>query len=247
MRRHRGLAAGAGLVLLTSVFALAVSTVLINRQKARADAQFHRARQAVDESFTQISEQRLLHVPGLQPLRTELLASTMKYYRDFYAEQRDDPTLELEMANTALRLGEIHAELNQSVEALKYLRDVDRIARRGIIVEPESETLMLSRARSTRLLTELQWPALDEHGQDQALRELRQVVELARRSPARNVQVESLAGSTLLASLLAERNRAGEGLLLLQEAEREIRRLMVNTTSSSTSDLLAGILSSTLR
>ena len=41
--------------------------------------------------FTTISESRLLNVPGLQPLRKELLDSAMKYYRDFLSQRGHDP------------------------------------------------------------------------------------------------------------------------------------------------------------
>jgi tRNA A-37 threonylcarbamoyl transferase component Bud32 len=42
-------------------------------QRKKAEASFASARAAVDESFTKISESQLLKVPGMQPLRRELL------------------------------------------------------------------------------------------------------------------------------------------------------------------------------
>src|SRR5207244_2461972 len=42
-----------------------------DHQRQLAEASFQQARQAVDEYFTRISENRLIRAPGLQPLRRE--------------------------------------------------------------------------------------------------------------------------------------------------------------------------------
>ena len=52
--------------------------VLINRERAKAEANFRQARAAVDEYFTTVSESKLLNVPGLQPLRKELLDAAQR-------------------------------------------------------------------------------------------------------------------------------------------------------------------------
>src|SRR5262249_35440233 len=72
-RRHRPLVAGAAMLLVSAVAALSVGAVLINRERAKAEANFRQARAAVDEYFTTVSESKLLNVPGLLPLRKELL------------------------------------------------------------------------------------------------------------------------------------------------------------------------------
>ena len=85
----RRLAAGAGgtarwwprrlLLLITAVVGLSVGTVLLSQANARterqrrlaqanfqtAEANFRKAREAVDEYFTKVSESKLLNVPGL--------------------------------------------------------------------------------------------------------------------------------------------------------------------------------------
>src|SRR5262249_42080666 len=75
-RRHRPLVAGAAVLLIASVVGLAAGTVVLGRanarieeQRLRAEANFKKAREAVDEYFTKVSESKLLNVPGLQPLR----------------------------------------------------------------------------------------------------------------------------------------------------------------------------------
>src|SRR5947209_4145314 len=52
-RRHKSVVASGVLLLLMAVVALAVSSVLIWREKQRADQRFHLARAAVDEMYTE--------------------------------------------------------------------------------------------------------------------------------------------------------------------------------------------------
>jgi serine/threonine-protein kinase len=103
-RRNRTAVTAAAALLLTAVGALAIGTVLINRERVRAEANFRQARAAVDEYFTKVSESKLLEVPGLQPLRKELLDSARKYYQSFLEQRGDDPGVRAEAAATYYRL-----------------------------------------------------------------------------------------------------------------------------------------------
>jgi serine/threonine-protein kinase len=103
-RRNRTAVTAAAALLLTAVVALSVSTVLINRERVRAEANFRQARAAVDEYFTKVSESTLLDVPGLQPLRRELLDSARRYYEGFLRQRGDDPGVRAEAAATYYRL-----------------------------------------------------------------------------------------------------------------------------------------------
>ena len=71
--------------MLLGVSGLSISTVLLSRSYAaerrahrQADANFERARGAVDEFFTTVSQSKLIDVPGLQPLRKELLEAAAR-------------------------------------------------------------------------------------------------------------------------------------------------------------------------
>src|SRR5262249_47020619 len=68
-RRHRSAVAGVAAVLVTAVTVLALATALISRQKAetdrqrsRAEANFGKARDAVDRMLTRVAEQELANV-----------------------------------------------------------------------------------------------------------------------------------------------------------------------------------------
>src|SRR5262249_14885434 len=70
----------------------------------QAEANFRKARQAVDDSFTLMSESTLLNHPTLVPLRKDLLQSAVRYYEEFVREHGDDPALQAELASAYFRI-----------------------------------------------------------------------------------------------------------------------------------------------
>ena len=60
-------------------------------QRQRAEANFAKARAAVDDYLTKVSESQLLDVPGLQPLRRDLLQSALAFYQDFLKKRASRP------------------------------------------------------------------------------------------------------------------------------------------------------------
>jgi serine/threonine protein kinase/Flp pilus assembly protein TadD len=115
--------------LLLGVALLSASTILISRsytaeRKARqqAEANFQRTRAAVDEFFTTVSQSTLFDVPGLQPLRKELLESAVRYYRNLAAEAGEDLSVQAGFAAAHFRLAEVYFEVDQSNDSI---REVD--------------------------------------------------------------------------------------------------------------------------
>ena len=86
-------------------------------QRRQSEANFLRARRAVDDSFTKVSEDHLLQTPGLQPLRLELVESSLKFYEEFLKERADDPALRSELLATRLRVGKIFEDLGRVDQA----------------------------------------------------------------------------------------------------------------------------------
>jgi serine/threonine protein kinase len=84
------------------------------RQRGRAEDNLVRARAAVDEFLNQVTDNELLSVPGLQPLRRDLLISALDFYQEFAAEKADDPALQVELAGASYRIGRIQRELGQT-------------------------------------------------------------------------------------------------------------------------------------
>jgi serine/threonine-protein kinase len=120
-RQHRPMVAGVGALLVTAVVALSISTVLIGKARAVAEANYRRAHDAVDQSYTIISENQLLNRPGLQPLRRELLQTARNYYEQFVAERGHDPAARTDLALAYFRLGLLTKDLGSPNEAIQLL------------------------------------------------------------------------------------------------------------------------------
>jgi tetratricopeptide (TPR) repeat protein len=87
------------------------------KQSKVAEVNFARARKAVNDSFTIVSESKLLNVPGLRALRADLLGSSMTFYEEFLRERSDDPTLKNELLRARLRVADVLRELGRAKEA----------------------------------------------------------------------------------------------------------------------------------
>jgi|GEM_PF-1063981 len=97
------------------------------RQRQRAEANFARARLAVEQFLDKVTEDQLLRAPGLQPLRRELLSSAMNFYEEFIKERSDDPSLMAVLANANLRMGKIYSELGRPHEAQKAFQQASAL------------------------------------------------------------------------------------------------------------------------
>ncbi|MEX0677033.1 MAG: protein kinase [Pirellulales bacterium] len=87
----------------------------------RAEENFRRARRAVDDYMTKVSENRLLDEPGLQPLRNELLEEALRYYKEFLSDRGDDPQIKAEVASAYLRLSQLQSTIGDTDESLVSL------------------------------------------------------------------------------------------------------------------------------
>jgi serine/threonine protein kinase/tetratricopeptide (TPR) repeat protein len=91
-------------------------------QRRRAEANLATARGAVDEYLTKVTESRLLSVPGLQPLRQDLLKSALTFYEDFLKQRGQDTSLRSALAAVHRKVGRINAELGRRPEAAAAFR-----------------------------------------------------------------------------------------------------------------------------
>jgi serine/threonine protein kinase/tetratricopeptide (TPR) repeat protein len=113
-RRHQGavLAAMGMLLVLTAV--LAVSVVLLVREKAktnealrRADAKNRWARRAVNDMYSRVAEQWLAHEPHMTEVQKRFLQQALDFYEELAAEESADPDERLERAVAFRRMGDI--------------------------------------------------------------------------------------------------------------------------------------------
>ncbi len=153
------LATGASLAAYNRMSVLAhgehAARVQESAERLRAEANFHRARAAVDGYLTTVSESQLLKVPGLQPLRGELLESALRFYQDFLKERGDDPMLRAELAATQLRIGRIQSELGAAAEARRVLKSAIATYQAEIAKNPQDLALRTALADAWLALGDL--------------------------------------------------------------------------------------------
>jgi serine/threonine protein kinase len=87
-------------------------------QRQQAEQNLKRARQAVDQYFTRVSQSKLFDVPTLQPLRKDLLEDAVRYYQTLLSERGDNPALLTDLAVADLRLAEIYHEVDRNDDAI---------------------------------------------------------------------------------------------------------------------------------
>jgi serine/threonine protein kinase/Tfp pilus assembly protein PilF len=134
VRRNRTAVAIAALavgLLLLAVIELTVSNRRIAQEQKRTEAQrdeaeanFRKARQAVNDQFTLVSQSTLFEAPGFQSLRKDLLESSLRYYLDFLRQRLDNPELQADVAAAYLRLYQIYmmTDGGHSVNSIQALR-----------------------------------------------------------------------------------------------------------------------------
>jgi serine/threonine-protein kinase len=79
----------------------------------RAEANFDRAVQAVDQLLTEVAEEQLAAEPRMERKRRVLLEKALGYYNEFLAEKGDDPAVRGRTALAARRVGDIRRLLGQ--------------------------------------------------------------------------------------------------------------------------------------
>ncbi len=92
------------------------------RQRSAAEENFALARRAVDDYLTRVSESRVLRVPGLEPLRRELLEDALRYYRGFVELRGHDPSVREELVRAYERVGRINELVGTDAAALDAFR-----------------------------------------------------------------------------------------------------------------------------
>ena len=192
------------------------------RNRAQAEAHFTKARAAVDELLTRVSESQLLNVPGLQPLRRDLLLSALAYYEDFVRERANDPTLKAGLATAELQLGLIQRELGAGDQSEQALRRAMGLLESALRDRPDEPRLRAGMARCCANLGRLGLePGPHQLPAGEALSLLERAVGLweglSRAEPSNVDYASELAGAYNLAAILHSNNkRMSESLRALQ-------------------------------
>jgi eukaryotic-like serine/threonine-protein kinase len=126
-------------------------------QERRAAGNYRLAREAVDDTLTRISENRLFNEPGLQALRKELLTSALRYYQEFVKFQGDDPSAKVELMGAYTRLGTITQEIGSIEEAKAFFLTGLESTQALAEVQPYNAALMTGRAETFLALSKAQF------------------------------------------------------------------------------------------
>lgn len=139
-RRHRPLVAvAAAAVLVVSVMS-SVGLFMLAREQGRtraaldeakanferAEQNFHDARDVVDQFGVKMAD-RLTETPGMEPLRRQLLANTLRYYRGFVEQAASDPTLRHELALAHFKSGVIEGKLGDAAQAKAEYQEAEKL------------------------------------------------------------------------------------------------------------------------
>jgi tetratricopeptide (TPR) repeat protein len=176
-----------------------------DRQRDRAEAGLRQANQIVEDFFTRISEERLLNVPGLTPLRKELLEAALGYYQQFLRERGDDPTVKAELAATHYRVARISSAIQNPSQALASLGEACRLLDEVIAKDPQNPAARVQLAQAHSLRGTLQGRS-DPPRAFESYAEARQILEtLLEQAPAETSARRSLANILVEIGLLRER------------------------------------------
>lgn len=135
-RRNRTLVATAGSVLVALVVALTVGAILLSHANTRvldqkllaeqnaerSDANFRQAVQSVNKFYTMVSETQLMDVPGMIPLRNDLLQNAFDHYSTLAAQNADNPVLKGMLADSVFRMARIQMQLGKDDEAVASIQ-----------------------------------------------------------------------------------------------------------------------------
>jgi tetratricopeptide (TPR) repeat protein len=112
--RNKGLLTAAGVVFLSLIAGTAIATwqaVRATLAERQALAGFRMARDAVDRSFTQVSQSPLLKARGLEKFRRDQIQSAREFYERFVRERFDTREVRYDLGVAHHRLAEIDREL----------------------------------------------------------------------------------------------------------------------------------------
>jgi serine/threonine-protein kinase len=192
-RHHRTAVTVAAALLVAGAAALGVSTVLVNRQRARAEANFRMARTAVDDMYTQVAEKWLAQESRMEPVQREFLLKALAFYEQSAEPADSSPEVRLEAARAARRVGAIQARLGDSAAADAALqRSVDALRR--LAADVPTPAVRVELLRSLNALAWQQWAT--GRPPDGALNEARDLGESLVNGPDPPVEARSELGLT---------------------------------------------------
>ena len=114
--------------------------LLANESFARAEENFQNARDILDRLGVQTADQ-LVATPGTEPVRQQLLAETLGFYRQFITQAAGDPKLHHELALAHFKSGVIEAKLGNTTQAVTEYAGAESLLENLVASDPASDQL----------------------------------------------------------------------------------------------------------
>ena len=141
VHRH-AVAVAVGLLVLMALVASVISTttglVTARRERDHANDSFHKARQAVDQLFTQISKDRRLSQPGMHPLRRALLLDAQRFYEDFLNQRSTSSKVDTEQATAQAYIAKITSLTGSETKAVAQYHQAVSLWEKLVMAEPNN-------------------------------------------------------------------------------------------------------------
>jgi serine/threonine protein kinase len=243
-RRNRvalGMASVATGALLLLLIGLAAGVLVLGRQRNEIRKQRDKAIQEVDDYFTQVSENKLLKspLPGLQPLRKELLETALKYYQGFIEEHPDDPALQAEMAGAYFRVGIIRSEIGVTSEAFQAFQAARDLLEQQVRENPADRQTQGRLAECLRRMGQMQVNKLGQPAKGlQALQRAQDIYEKLTGAEPNNHDFQSgLAQTYFILGLGEDTRQEGPDQLQWYEKARDIWQRLARADPKFCSEL----------
>jgi serine/threonine-protein kinase len=168
-RRHRTGVTTAAAILIVGGISLGIATILLTaanrreraakeearQQRDQAAANYKMARRAVDRYHTEVSEDVLLHEPGMEPLRRKLLEAAREFYTQFADQKADDPVVKAELGRALYRLAQITADVESNTRGIELHRQALSHFTELTAANPDDHELLADRAATLHHLGRL--------------------------------------------------------------------------------------------
>jgi tetratricopeptide (TPR) repeat protein len=96
-------------------------------QRARAEANFEKARQAVDQMLIGVGASTFAGIPQMEKVRDQLLQDAITFYEGFLLEESTDPAVRKQAANAYSQVARIHSLFGRHEQSEQAWRDAIRI------------------------------------------------------------------------------------------------------------------------
>ncbi|MFO0888228.1 MAG: serine/threonine-protein kinase [Isosphaeraceae bacterium] len=121
---------------------------LAKKAQAQAEADFRLALGAVKRFYTDISENRLLTVPGMDQVRIELLRRARDFYEQIARDRPDDPDVQAELGRATFRLAAMIRDAGSVPEGIDLMTQAIAVQERLVSQFPNRLEYRSDLARS---------------------------------------------------------------------------------------------------